>query len=118
VIEKTVRVQYFASEVELALVLGGRVRVTVRNVSGAIVAPARLELLSASGERVPGVFVHRRDDDSWTTRIEAAPALRGTPVPPGRYVVVATNFAGDIVQKEVEVVRGDTRDLELTLNRK
>lgn len=103
------------SDVELTMELGGRVRVTLRDASGAVVAPARLDLVSAAGDRLRGLFVHVKEDGSWSTELGAAPSVLGQPVPAGRYVVSAKDAGGVAVTKEVEVVRGTTADVELAL---
>jgi RNA polymerase sigma-70 factor (ECF subfamily) len=103
------------SEVDLTMPLGGRVRVTVLDALGTIVAPDRIDLLSGAGERLPVLFVHVKDDGSWTTKLGAAPSVLGAPVPAGRYVVSVRASDGGVVTKDVDVVRGTTGDVEVSL---
>jgi hypothetical protein len=103
------------SEVDLTMALGGRVRVTVRDAAGEIVAPERIDLLSAAGERLPVLFVHVKGDGGWSTKLGAAPAVLGTPVSAGRHVVSVRDAGGGTVTKDVEIARGATADVDVIL---
>ena len=107
-----------ATDVVLTLAVGGRVRVVVKDESGTIVVPARLDLLSEAGERLPLRFLCVTKDGGCTTELDASPAILGQPVAPGHYVVAATGPAGDVVKKDVDIPRGATVDVELTVRAK
>lgn len=104
-----------AAELDVTLAVGGRVRVTMRDESGTAVTPKRLDLLKATGERVQMVFINKTADGGWTSRLDATPSVFGAALAPGRYVIVGTGPAGDVVRKDVVVERGVTTDVEIVV---
>jgi len=103
---------------ETALRSGGRIRVTVRDPDGEIVAPVRLDLLDETGERIPARFI-RVTDGGWTTSLdEPAPALLGRPVPAGRYRVRVRPEEGVTEDRQADVASGETVEVEVLLPRK
>jgi hypothetical protein len=103
------------TEVAATLVLGGRIRATVRDEDGKPVTSDVVRLSTVSNGRAVDMFVHRNPDGGWTTELDASPSVLLDAVVPGRYVVQTTGPAGDEVKKEVDVVRGETADVELVV---
>jgi RNA polymerase sigma-70 factor (ECF subfamily) len=105
------------TDVELTMTLGGRIRATVKDASGAVVAPTRVELRSMAGARLDVAFV-QFTDGGLSTEFGAAPVVLDRALAPGRYVVAATGPDGDVVKSDVDVARGATTGVELTVRGK
>jgi hypothetical protein len=101
------------TEVVATLVVGGRIRATLKDADGRAIAPRSVRLTTSSDGRFPDIFVRTLPEGGWTTDLGAAPSLLLEAVAPGRYVVRATTADDAVVEKEVEVRRGETIDVEL-----
>jgi RNA polymerase sigma-70 factor (ECF subfamily) len=99
--------------VDARLVVGGRVRVTVRNRQGKIVAPMGLKLKGSWVYFTPASHEKGR---SVSTPLSAREAyITGTPVKPGRYELELIRGAARESQ-EVLVEAGKTTEVELTVD--
>jgi hypothetical protein len=103
------------TEVVATLVVGGRVRATVRDESGSPVAPRALGFAVPSDAGPGNEFVRLRPGQTWTTDLDTSPSVLVDAVRPGRYVVVAEGPSGEKGQKEFDVVRGATVDVEVVV---
>jgi len=103
------------TEVVARLLVGGRVRAVVRDEDGVPVAPRLVRLSLATDAGRNEMFVHRKSDGGWSSELDASPSVMIDAVPPGRYVVHAWTEDGRDAQKEVDVVRGETADVELVV---
>jgi hypothetical protein len=103
------------TEVVATLATGGRVRATVRDENGVAIAPDLVRLRSSSDSGRSEMFVHRSPDGGWTSELDTSPSVMIDAVPPGRYVVSASKYDGRVGEKEVDVEKGKTVDVEVTV---
>jgi hypothetical protein len=101
-------------ELTATLAVGGRVRASVRDETGNAIVPRGVRLLAADG-RVVDMFIRRKEQGGWTSELDASPSVLLDAVPPGRYVVQATTADGTKATKDVDVVRGETVDVVVTV---
>ncbi|MCZ6786926.1 MAG: sigma-70 family RNA polymerase sigma factor [Planctomycetota bacterium] len=101
------------ASLSVAIVVGGRVRVTVRDLKGTMLAPGRVVLKGASGYETGVRFGKESDKGSYSWGIsDPVPAFSLTTLWPGRYTIEAVG-----VTREVTIERGKTTDIEIVLNR-
>jgi len=106
-----------ATEVTATFVVGGRLRAMLRDENGAAVTPDFVRLLASPKGREIDMFV-RRTAEGFTSELDATPSVLIDAVAPGRYVVQTKGPEGDEVSKDVDVVRGETADVVLTVKAK
>ena len=101
------------ASLSVAIPVGGRVRVTVRDLKGAMLAPGRVVLKGSTGHETGVRFGKESDKGSYSRQIrDPVPAFSLTTLRPGRYTVEAVG-----VTREVTIERGKTTDIEIVLNR-
>lgn len=103
------------TEIVVSLVVGGRVRATVRDEAGTAVAPRLVRISTSSNGRFLDWFVHRNPDGGFTTDLDKTPSVLIDAVAPGRYVVEAEGPAGEKGSNEIDVVKGATVDVDVTV---